>query len=293
VAQHQPQPGAAGRNRWWADRHREQTGRLQLLLQGQSRPVVPQQQRQDRPLTRRPRPAIGPQGQAPAEGAGQQLLAPLRGPGPVKQGQGREGPGGQGWRQGSGVAKGAARLQQPVAQQPVGGHEGPATAEGLAEGAAHQGHPFDPMGQAAAVGAQQAEGVGLVDQQRGPVVMTERGHGGHRRRGALHAVEAFAEHQKPLAWAVSPGDGEASVQVAQVIVAETLQPGTAGPHAHQQRVVDEPVGQHEAVAVGQGADGGQVRLEAAGEHQHGLPSQPDGQGLLEQLVHGPAAAHQS
>ena len=58
-------------------------------------------------------------------------------------------------------------------------------------------------------------------------------------------------------------------------------------------MVDQPVGHHEAVAVGQGADGGQVRLEAAGEQQHRLPSQPGGQGLLKLLVHGPAAAHQA
>ena len=63
-------------------------------------------------------------------------------------------------------------------------------------------------------------------------------------------------------------------QVAQVVVGEALELGPTGPDRHQQGVVDEAVGEHQAVAIGQGADGGDVGLKATGEEQHPLAAQP-------------------
>jgi len=56
-------------------------------------------------------------------------------------------------------------------------------------------------------------------------------------------------------------------------VGEARQAGTAGAHAHQQGVVDEPIGQDR--------HGGKVGLEAAGEQQHTIAAEPGGQGLLQ------------
>lgn len=73
---------------------------------------------------------------------------------------------------------------------------------------------------------------------------------------------------------------------------KALQPGAAGPHPGEQGVVDQPVGKHQAVAIGQGQHGRQVGLKAAGKQQHPLPPQPGRQGPLKGLVPRPAAAHQ-
>lgn len=74
---------------------------------------------------------------------------------------------------------------------------------------------------------------------------------------------------------------------------EALQAGTAGAHAHQQGVVDEPIGQHQGVAFRQGRHGGEVGLEAAGKEQHPLAAEPGGQGGLQLLVDGPGAGDQA
>ena len=57
MAQHQPEPGRVRRHCGGADRHAEQSGLLQLLLQRQGALVVTHQQRDDRALPGWPRPA--------------------------------------------------------------------------------------------------------------------------------------------------------------------------------------------------------------------------------------------
>jgi hypothetical protein len=56
--------------------------------------------------------------------------------------------------------------------------------------------------------------------------------------------------------------------------------------------MDEPIGHHQGVAIGQGRHGGEVGLEAAGEQQHPLAGEPGGQGFLQLLVNGPGAGDQ-
>ena len=149
------------------------------------------------------------------------------------------------------------------------------------------------MGQAAAAGAEHAEGMGLIHQQGHPVARAEGCQRGQGRRAAFHAVEAFAEHQQGGLGAGAPLAEQEALEIGRVVVGEALQPGAAGPHAGQQRMVDQAIGQHQAVAIGEGADGGQVGLEAAGEEQHPLAPQPGGQGLLQLQMHRPGAADQA
>ena len=73
---------------------------------------------------------------------------------------------------------------------------------------------------------------------------------------------------------------------------EALQASTGGLHAHQQGVVDQAVGEHQAVAIGQGGYRRQVGLKAAGEEQHLLALQPGGQGGFQLLMHAAPTAHQ-
>ena len=80
--------------------------------------------------------------------------------------------------------------------------------------------------------------------------------------------------------------------MVQVVVAKALEFGPRGPHPHQQGVVNEPIGEHQAVAIRQGADGRQIGLEAAGEEQHPCSTEPCRQGLLQLGVPRPAARYQ-
>ncbi len=56
--------------------------------------------------------------------------------------------------------------------------------------------------------------------------------------------------------------------------------------------MDQPVGEHQAVAIGQGSHRSDVGLEAAGKEQHPLAPQPFSKPRLQLPVHRPAAAHQ-
>ena len=88
------------------------------------------------------------------------------------------------------------------------------------------------------------------------------------------------------------GSPQPLLQICQVVVGKALQPPPTGLDPHQQRMVDQAIGQHQAVAVGQGGHGGDICLEAAGEKQHPPAPQPAGQGLLQLGVLRPGATHQ-
>ena len=122
---------------------------------------------------------------------------------------------------------------------------------------------------------------------------TQGRQGPHLRTGALHREQAFAQHQQALVGPFPSGGLQPLLQGGQVVVGKALQPGAAGADPAEQGVVDQSVGQHQAVTIRQGGHRRQVRLEAAGEQQHPLASQPAGQGALQLGMHRPAAAHQA
>ena len=71
----------------------------------------------------------------------------------------------------------------------------------------------------------------------------------HIRAGALHAEQTLTDHQQALLAVGLAGCGQEQLQLGQVVVAKPFQLGPTGPHAHQQGVVNEAIGQHEAVAI--------------------------------------------
>ena len=79
--------------------------------------------------------------------------------------QGRGGRGSQWWRQGCGVAKGAAGLQQLFPQRFVAGQKRSAAGKGFAEGAADQMHWMaKTVTETSASAPQDSQGMGLIDQ---------------------------------------------------------------------------------------------------------------------------------
>ena len=107
--------------------------------------------------------------------------------------------------------------------------------------------------------------MGLIEQQGGAVFGAEGRQDRHIHTGALHREEALAQYQQPLSGSAPAGCLQLGVELGQVVVGEALQPGTAGAHPGEQGVVDQPVGQHQAVAIGQGPYRRQVCLKAAGK----------------------------
>ena len=196
----------------------------------------------------------------------------------------------QGWGQGSGVTEGATGLQQGVAEIGITGQEGAAAAEGFAEGPTDQSHRFDAKAEAATLRSQYPEGMGFIHQQIGPKSLAHCSQSCHIRAGALHAEQAFAEHHHGSRL---PCHGlQPPLEIRQIVVLEALQTGTAGPHAHQKRVVNQSIGQNRGVPVSQDADGSEVRLEATGKQQDAASSKPVGQVCLETRVTRPAAGDQ-
>ena len=291
AAQHQPQAGPADGHGGRADGHAQQAAALQLLLQGQGAGLVADHQGQDRTGPSRPPPAgllqpIAPAQRPRLQGRGHGRLF-------LQQLQGRQGGGGQGRGQGRGIAKGTGALQQPLPNDPIAGQEGAAAAEGLAEGATDQADPLQSVGQAAAARPEHPEGMGLVDDQQGAVGPAHGGNGGKIGTRALHAKEAFGEHQEAPAGILLAQVLQPPLQVGTVAVAKALQGSAAGTHTGQQGVVDQPIGQHNAVAIHQGENRRQVGLEAAGEKQHPLAAQPGCQVFLKGGMHGPATRDQT
>ena len=133
--------------------------------------------------------------------------------------------------------------------------------------------------------------MGFIHQKIRPKALTQRSQRGHIGTGALHAEQAFAEHHHRSRLAA---EGlEPSFEIHQIVVLEALQTGTAGPHSHQQRVVNQSIGQNRGVPVGQHTYRSEVRLKAAGKQQHACASKPLGQIGLQMGVTGPAAGDQA
>ena len=104
------------------------------------------------------------------------------------------------------------------------------------------------------------------------MALAERSQCAHIGAAAFHRKQAFAQHHAAAALALL----QAPLEVFEVVVGKALELGAAGPHAHQQGVVDAPVGQHQRVAISQQLQGGDVGLKAAGEQQHAAAPQPLG-----------------
>ena len=92
---------------------------------------------------------------------------------------------------------------------------------------------------------------------------------------------------------IAAGLLQAQLQRIELVVGEALQPRATGANAHQQRVMDQPIGEHKGVAIGQGLNRRQVGLEATGKQQHTLALKPCSQRGFELLMHAAPTAHQA
>lgn len=135
--------------------------------------------------------------------------------------------------------------------------------------------------------------MGFIQQQPSVVALAQCAESFEIRAGALHAEQAFADHKQRLAWTSGADVLQLVLQVAEVVMSETLQLTTAGLDTHQQGVMNQSIGQHSGVAISQGGHGSEVGLKATGEQQHGVPSQPVPKGLFKLLMHRTATGHQA
>ena len=204
----------------------------------------------------------------------------------------RQSSGCQGWRQGCGVPECSAGLQQSVGLLSIAGEKGPTTSKGFAKGATDHGDALQAQAKPSPLKSKDPQSMGFIQEQAGAVVPTECGQGRYVRAGALHAEQAFADHHQACVRALAATRLKLVVQSVEIVVGEALQLGSAGLHSHQQRMVDQAIGQHRGVTVGQGQDRGEVRLKSARKQKHPVALQPLGQGRLQTVMHGPAACDQ-
>ena len=114
----------------------------------------------------------------------------------------------------------------------VGGAEAADGAQALAEGADDEidvGLDSLLLGEAAAVLAEAAERMGLVDQEPSAVTPLDLHEVRQRRGVAEHAVHAFDDHQPAIALAAEAG--QATVEVGGIVVSEAHDGGAGSLHA--------------------------------------------------------------
>ena len=155
------------------------------------------------------------------------------------------------WGQGRGVAEGPTGLKQPLHRGVIPSQKRTSAAEGLPEGAAHQGHRlFESMAKPAAAWPQHPQTMGFVHQQLCTVVCAQVGHALQIGAGAFHAEQAFGHHHRGPRCLFEPL--QPLVEILKIVVGKALQPRSTGADAGQQRVVNQPVHQHGGVPVTQG-----------------------------------------
>ena len=112
--------------------------------------------------------------------------------------EGGDGGGGDGGREGGGEDVGAGAVHEPIDQAAAAGDETAGAAEGFAERAhADVDAVFDAemFGDAAAVRAENAGGVGFVDHQHGGMLFGKFGDFRQRRKVAVHAEQRIGHDQ--------------------------------------------------------------------------------------------------
>ena len=235
--------------------------------------------------------------QAEAAGAraelADQLLQPRPAPvvaaGEPQRGQRR---GGQGRRQRGGVEVGPGRAGQVLDQVRVAGDHCAIAAQRLAERdqlQGHVGHAQAGLGRgAAALRAQHADAVGVIDVQQRVLGPRDQRQRAQRRDVAVHAEDAIGRQHRRAARRVA--------QLAhrpfrvQVRVAAQARAGQAG--GVDQAGVVEPVLDADIVVLQQRLLHRQVGGEAAAEQQRARHAEPFGHLALELRMQGVVAADQ-
>ena len=131
-------------------------------------------------------------------------------------------------------------------------------------------------------GVRAEHGVGLVEEEEGPVAPAGRGQPGERGHVAVHGEDRVGDDHGR--W---PGPGQQRLEVVGVGVAVDGDLGPCQPAAVDDRGVVELVGEDPAAQSPEHREGPEVGGESGGEGDGGLAPLPVGQGLLEVAVDRP------
>jgi len=185
-----------------------------------------------------------------------------------------------------------------IPQGPIAGHESPAGAQGLAQGAHEKGNtPLHPLGlrQTGAGGSQQPASMGLIHQQQSLVALAEGDESRQVGGIPIHAEDGVREHQR-RARGLGPPSLELALKVIEIAVAEDAQVGALGlGHAaavHQGGVV-EGIGEDRIPGLHQGGHDRGVALEPGIEEQTSLGALPFRQGAFQIVVQGGGAPEET
>ncbi len=164
------------------------------------------------------------------------------------------------------------------------GHDAADRGEGLAEGAHDQvdlAFEAEVLGRAAAVRAEDADAVGVVDEDPGPVLPGQRDDARQVGDVALHAEDAVDDDEL-----AGPGieRGEQPLEVLHVVVAVLVDGRERQAAGVDDAGVDHAVDEDVVALPGDRGDDAEVGLVARAEGQGGLAVQELGQPLLELLV---------
>jgi hypothetical protein len=124
-------------------------------------------------------------------------------------------------------------LEQGFAEVCITGQKCPTAPKGLPKGATEHGHGPVGKGMAEATPtiAQDAQGMGFIDEEFGSMARAKLCHGTQVGTGALHAEQAFCDHQRLVTWLPIPAALQLLVQIDEVVVGKALKPRTTGLHS--------------------------------------------------------------
>ena len=143
------------------------------------------------------------------------------------------------------------------------------------------------LGQAQPALAEDAEGMGLVDQQPGAVTVLDFDEVSQRGLVAEHGIQPFNNHQRAPC-AVTEAT-EAPIEVFRIVVAKPDRLGVGQPTAIIDAGMAVGVDQQVIIASGQSRQGAEVGLVAGRKDDRARPSEGRGEILLQRPVPGVAA----
>ena len=185
----------------------------------------------------------------------------------------------------------AGELDQALDQVLTAGHEGPGGAERFAQGANQHGHVVlaqaEMLDDAAAVGAQRAEAMGVIHHQPGPFGPGFTGQRGQVGKVAVHAEHTVGDHQ-----GIAGGFLQALGQAARVVMQVAVETRTGQQAGIQQGRVVKPVFQYRIALPHQRRDRAEVGHVAGGEQQGTRATGQVSQSFFQLMVRCGVAHHQ-
>ena len=202
---------------------------------------------------------------------------------------------GGGW--GGGVDEGAGFVDEEVDDGAGGGEVSAGGAEGFAESAHLEvdvGLEVEFFGEAEAVGAEDAEGVGFIDHEEGVVLVFEGDDFLERGEVAVHGEDGFGDDDDAgTGGRFFAGGAEDFFEFVEVVVGEDTEGGAAEACGVDEGGVAEFVEDEGVVFPGKGGEGAEGGGVAIGEGEGGFGFFGVGEFFLELVVEVERAADES